>query len=61
MLFAAVFFFIFILNRELSILESAFSILIFTAYLLFLLEEAEKYKGKLRFKKFVIYFLSLNI
>ncbi|RXA20231.1 calcium/sodium antiporter [Methanosarcina sp. MSH10X1] len=60
MLFAAVLFFAFALNRELSILESAFFILIFIAYVFFLFEEAEKYEGKLHFKEFVIYFFKFE-
>lgn len=56
MLFASVLFFVFILNRELSILEAAFFILVFIAYVFFLFEEAEKYDGKLHFKEFLIYF-----
>jgi len=56
MLFASVLFFVFILNKELSILEAAFFILVFIAYVFFLFEEAEKYEGKLHFKEFLIYF-----
>ena len=40
--FASVLFFVFILNRELSILEAAFFILVFIAYVFFLFDEAEK-------------------
>ncbi|AKB58896.1 calcium/sodium antiporter [Methanosarcina barkeri] len=60
MLFAAVLFFVFILNRKLSILESAFFILIFIAYVFFLFEENEKYKGKMQFKEFIIYFVKFE-
>lgn len=60
MLFAAVLFFVFILNRKLSILESVFFILIFIAYVFFLFEENDKYKGKLQFKEFIIYFLKFE-
>ncbi|MGB9938366.1 calcium/sodium antiporter [Methanosarcina sp.] len=60
MLLAAVLFFVFVLNGELSILESVFFILIFIAYVFFLFEEAEKYEGKLHFKEFVIYFFKFE-
>lgn len=60
MLLAAVLFFVFALNRELSMLESALFILIFIAYVFFLFEEAEKYEGKLHFKEFVVYFFKFE-
>ncbi|WP_410509280.1 calcium/sodium antiporter [Methanosarcina hadiensis] len=60
MLFAAVLFFVFALNGELSKIESVLFILLYIAYTFFLFEEAEKYKGKLHFKEFLKYFFKFQ-
>lgn len=60
MLFAAVLFFVFALNGELSKIESGLFILLYIAYTFFLFEEAEKYEGKLHFKEFIIYFFKFQ-
>jgi len=60
MLFAAVLFFVFALNGELSKIESGIFLLLYIAYTFFLFEEAEKYEGKLHFKEFIIYFFKFQ-
>jgi len=60
MLFAAVLFFVFAFNGELSKIESGIFILLYIAYSFFLFEEAEKYEGKLHFKEFIIYFFKFQ-
>jgi cation:H+ antiporter len=60
MLFAAVLFFVFALNGELSKIESGIFLLLYIAYSFFLFEEAEKYEGKLHFKEFIIYFFKFQ-
>lgn len=60
MLFAAVLFFVFALNGELSKIESGIFLLLYIAYSFFLFEEAEKYEGKLHFKEFIIYFFKFE-
>ncbi|MDQ1276581.1 MAG: cation:H+ antiporter [Euryarchaeota archaeon] len=60
MLFAAVLFFVFALNGELSKIESGLFILLYIAYTFFLFEEAEKYEGKLHFKEFLKYFFKFQ-
>ncbi len=60
MLFAAVLFFVFALNGELSKIESGIFILLYIAYTFFLFEEAEKYEGKIYFKEFIKYFVKFQ-
>jgi cation:H+ antiporter len=60
MLFAAVLFFIFAFNGELSKIEAVIFILLYIAYSFFLFEEAEKHEGKLHFKEFIIYFFKFQ-
>ncbi|HII80846.1 MAG TPA: calcium/sodium antiporter [Methanosarcina sp.] len=60
MLFAAVLFFVFALDGELSKIEAGLFLLLYIAYTFFLFEEAEKYEGKPYFKEFIKYFLKFQ-
>lgn len=57
MLFSSVLFFIFILDFEISRVEALVFLLMYVAYLLFLLDKIKKHEDDTYFKDFLIYFL----
>ncbi|MEL7663185.1 MAG: calcium/sodium antiporter [Methanosarcina mazei] len=60
MLFAALLFFAFALNGELSKIEASLFLLLYIAYTFFLFEETDKHEGKLYFKEFIKYFVKFQ-
>ena len=60
MLFAAIIFYIFILNGLISRIEAILLLLLYSAYILFLYEVESKFKAKYHFKEFIDYFFKLK-
>ncbi|MFH1399492.1 MAG: calcium/sodium antiporter [Candidatus Woesearchaeota archaeon] len=57
MMLGSILFFLFILDNSLSRVEAGVLILVYLAYVIFLVADKPKYKGKYGFKSFVSYFL----
>ena len=60
MLFAALLFYVFILNRTISRIEAIIFILFYFAYVLFLFGTKPKFKGKYNFKEFIRHFFKFK-
>jgi cation:H+ antiporter len=60
MLFSSFLLFVFILDHEISRVEALFFLLLYVAYLLFLLDKIKKHEEDMYFKDFLIYFLRLE-
>ncbi|MBI2523341.1 calcium/sodium antiporter [Candidatus Woesearchaeota archaeon] len=60
MLFAALLFFFFIINKSISRLEALIFLLFYLAYILFLFSIKAKDRGKYHFREFINYFLKLE-
>ena len=60
MLFAALVLYIFIINGEISRIEAVLFLLLYVAYILFLLKEKPQFKGAYGFKEFLSYFFKFE-
>lgn len=60
MLFAALVLYLFILNTRISRVEAVIFLLLYLAYVLFLLTEKPKFKGEYGFKEFLTYFFKFE-
>ncbi len=60
MMFAAVLFFVFAFDLQLSKIDAIILLLFYVAYIFFLFEDKSKYDGKFYFKEFVTYFLKFK-
>ena len=60
MLFASVLLFLFMLDFKISRLEALIFILLYIAYLFFLLDKVKRHKEDIYFKDFIIYFLKFE-
>ncbi|MDI6885056.1 MAG: calcium/sodium antiporter [archaeon] len=60
MLFAALIFYLFIINGKISRVEALLFLLLYVAYTVFLLEEKPKLKDNYGFKEFITYFFELK-
>jgi cation:H+ antiporter len=60
MMFAAVLFFIFAFDLQLSKIDAIILLLFYVAYIFFLFEDKTKYEGKFYFKEFVTYFFKFK-
>ena len=60
MLFAALSFYFFILDKNISIIETIIFLLLYFVYIMFLFEEKPKFKGKYHFREFIRYFFEFK-
>jgi cation:H+ antiporter len=60
MLFAALVLYLFVLNTRISRVEAVIFLLLYLAYVLFLLKEKPKFKGEYGFKEFITYFFKFG-